>query len=262
MEVLATGELGSQPHAPAVNSDAKDDLRVEPDALFCDAIETQHLGLDTERPHAKVGATDDVAVDGEATPTTATPTAKLCHDYHAPNIEEVATVDVIVDHIPASMDDTKSNNKGSYDSIFTLIPVKRIAIWVNNIQSQNPVFFDLQLFQFHASLQTPLLLMTFVCKQMSRQLSPITQEDVPTVARNLESTMDTVDPGVDDQHTTDIADVSSIATPDSTIMDEEHLHDEDDEATVVALTPMSATSMAEAHKSLQIDTLVEALPRY
>ena len=82
------------------------------------------------------------------------------------------------------------------------------------------------------------------------------------MARNLESTVDVVDPGVDDQHTIDIVDVSSTTTPNSTSTEKEHLHDEDDKATAMAVTPMSATSTAEAYKLLQIDTLIDALPRY
>ena len=140
-EALATEELGPQPHAHPTDSHAKDDLKTEPDAPFCNGIETQDVGPNSEQPAAKVGAMDDIAVDGDATTTRVASIGELCHKHHALNAEGGATVDVVIDHFAASMKDNKSNNKGSYDSIFTLTHVERVAIYASNIQSQNLLFF-------------------------------------------------------------------------------------------------------------------------
>ena len=123
--------------------DAKNDLKMEPNAPFCDAVETQNVGPDIKRPLAEVGAMDDVAVDSVAAPTITAPTIELRHEHHAANGKGVATVDVVVDHIPASIDNSNSKDKGSYDSIFTLTQIERTTVCISNIQSQNLVFSDL-----------------------------------------------------------------------------------------------------------------------
>ena len=112
----ATGELGLQPHAPVADSDAKDDLKAELNAPFHNVVEMP----DSERSAAKVGATNNVAIDGDVATMIATPTVELCDKHHTTNAKGFSTVNVIVNHILASTDDSKSNNKGSDGFIFTL----------------------------------------------------------------------------------------------------------------------------------------------
>ena len=89
--------------------------------------------------------------------------------------------------------------------------------------------------------------MTFVCKKMLGRLSPGIHKDMLIVARNLESTIDTIVSREDDYHTTIVDDMFSIATPNLSCMNKEEANDNDDKCTASTLTPTLGTNVEEVY---------------
>ena len=88
------------------------------------------MGAECEHPHAKVGATEDISANGDIVAVEALTIEELCTEHHLAHSKGVATINVLVEHIPTSTDNSRSNDKGSYEAIFTITQIGRTIVYI------------------------------------------------------------------------------------------------------------------------------------